>query len=236
VAGGPRVSTFVLVHGAWHGGWCWERVTPLLEAAGHRVTTPTLTGLGERCDLASAQVNLDSHIDDLLRHFEFERLSGVVLVAHSYAGFVAFGAAEKAAGEIARLVLLDAFIPLDGETMADHVGERGDQYRAAAADDPGWLAPAPPAAVLGVAEEDLAWVDGLMTPQPVQTYLQPIALTGAVDAIADSRYISCTSPGLPTLDESKRRIAAVGMPTAELACGHDAMIAVPGELAALLVA
>ena len=229
------MSTFVLLHGAWHGGWCWERVSPLLEAAGHRVTTPTLTGLGERCDLASAQVNLDTHIDDLLRHLEFERLSDVTLVAHSYAGFVAFGAAEKAAGEIGRLVLLDAFIPLDGETMAEHVGERGDQYRASAADDPGFLAPAPPAAVLGVAEEDLAWVDGLMTPQPVQTYLQPIELTGAVDAIADTRYISCTSPGLATLEESKRRIAAVGMPTSELACGHDAMIAKPAELASILV-
>jgi pimeloyl-ACP methyl ester carboxylesterase len=229
------MSTFVLVHGAWHGGWCWERLTPLLEDAGHRVTTPTLTGLGERCDLASAAVDLDTHIDDVLRHLEFERSSDVVLVAHSYAGFVAFGVAERAASAIESLVLLDAFIPLHGETMADHVGSRGDEYRAAAAADPHWLAPAPPAAVLGVPEGDLAWVDGLMTPQPVQTYLQPIALTGAVDAIEDRGYISCTSPGLQTLEESKRRIAAVGMPTAELECGHDAMIAKPEELAKILL-
>jgi hypothetical protein len=74
-----------------------------------------------------------------------------------------------------------------------------------------------------------------MTPQPVQTYLQPIALTGGVDAIEDRGYISCTSPGLPTLEESKRRIAAVGMPTAELECGHDAMIAKPDELARILL-
>jgi pimeloyl-ACP methyl ester carboxylesterase len=230
------MSTFVLVHGAWHGGWCWQRVAPLLRAAGHRVTTPTLTGLGERCDLASEAVNLETHIDDVLRHLEFERLSDVVLVAHSYAGFVAFGVAERVASNIASLVLLDAFIPLDGDTMADHVGARGDEYRAAAAADPGWLAPAPPAAVLGVAEEDQAWVDGLMTPQPVQTYLQPISLSGGVDAIEDRRYIVCTSPGLATLEESKRRIAAVRMPTAELECGHDAMIAKPGELARLLLA
>jgi pimeloyl-ACP methyl ester carboxylesterase len=105
------MSTFVLVHGAWHGGWCWERLTPLLEDAGHRVTTPTLTGLGERCDLASAAVDLDTHIEDVLRHLEFERASDVVLVAHSYAGFVAFGVAERAASAIESLVLLDAFIP-----------------------------------------------------------------------------------------------------------------------------
>jgi thioesterase domain-containing protein len=81
-----------------------------------------------------------------------EGRSDVVLVAHSYAGFPAFGALERAA--VDRLVLLDAFVPRDGETAADHVGERGDRYREAAADDAGWLAPPPPAAALGVAEAD----------------------------------------------------------------------------------
>jgi pimeloyl-ACP methyl ester carboxylesterase len=222
------VSTFVLLHGAWHGAWCWERVVPRLE--GHRVTTPTLTGLGERVGDASAAVNLDTHVADLVAH-----LDGVgddaILVAHSYAGFVAYGAAERT--RIGRLVLLDAFIPRDGETMADHVGERGDQYRAAAADDPGWLAPAPPAAVLGIGEADAEWVDASMTPQPVQTYLQPIALTGAADRL-DRLYIDCTSPSLATLDESKRRMA--GVPTTQLACGHDAMIAMPEQLAELMLA
>jgi pimeloyl-ACP methyl ester carboxylesterase len=229
VAGGARVSTFVLLHGAWHGAWCWERLTPLLE--GHRVTTPTLTGLGERAGEASAAVNMDTHIADLVTHLE--GLDGeVVLVAHSYSGFVAYGAAERTA--IGRLVLLDSFIPRDGETMAQHVGERGDQYRAAAAEDPGWLAPAPPAAVLGVAEAHQAWADGAMTAQPVQTYLQPIALTGAAERL-DRSYISCTTPSLATIDESKRRMAEEGVPVTEIACGHDAMIAAPDELAAILL-
>jgi hypothetical protein len=220
------VSTYVLVHGAWHGAWCWERVTPLL--AGHDVRTPTLTGLGERAGEASADVNLDTHIADIVA--ALDGLSDAVLVAHSYAGFPAHGAAERVG--VGRLVLLDAFIPRSGETMADHVGERGDQYRAAAADDPAWQAPAPPAAVLGVAEADLEWVDGAMTPQPVQTYLQPITLTGAAERV-DRFYIDCTTPSLATLDESKRRMADV--PGAQLACGHDAMIAAPHELAALLL-
>jgi hypothetical protein len=230
VAGGAGVSTFVLVHGAWHGAWCWERVAPLLADAGHRVVTPTLAGLGERAGEASAAVNLDTHIGDVVAALEGR--SDVVLVAHSYAGFPASAAAEQA--EIGRLVLLDAFIPRDGDTMAEHVGERGDQYRAAAADDPHWLAPAPPAAVLGVAEEDLPWVDGGMTAQPVQTYLQPIALGGAIEAIERS-YIWCTTPSLSTLDESRRRIAEAGVPVTELACGHDAMIAAPDRLATLLL-
>jgi Alpha/beta hydrolase family len=224
------VSTFVLVHGAWHGAWCWERVTSRLTDAGHQVLTPTLTGLGERASEASAAVNLDTHIDDLVA--ALDGLSDAVVVAHSYAGFPAYGAAERAA--IDRLILLDAFIPRDGDTMADHVGERGDQYRAAAADDPAWLAPAPPAAVLGVGEADLEWADSSMTPQPVQTYLQPIALTGAVENL-DRFYIDCTSPALATLVESKRRIADAGVPSTQLACGHDAIIAVPDQLAALLL-
>jgi pimeloyl-ACP methyl ester carboxylesterase len=223
------MSTFVLLHGAWHGAWCWERLTPLLE--GHRVTTPTLTGLGERAGEASAQVDLETHIADVVTHLEGLD-DDVVLVAHSYAGFVAYGAAERAA--IGRLVLLDSFIPRHGETMAEHIAERGDQYRAAAADDPGWLAPAPPAAVLGVAEEDCAWVDGAMTAQPVQSYLQPIALSGAAERL-DRHYIACTTPALATIDESKRRMADEGVPVTELACGHDAMIAAPRELAAILL-
>jgi hypothetical protein len=228
VAGGPRVSTFVLVHGAWHGAWCWERVEPLLADAGHRVVTPTLAGLGERAGEASAAVNLDTHIADIVTAVEGR--SDVVLVAHSYAGFPAHGAVEQVA--VRRLVLLDAFIPRDGEAAADHVGERGDQYRAAAADDPGWLAPPPPAAVLGVPEADIAWVQSRMTPQPVQTYLQPIALTGAAEAL-DRHYISCTAPALASIDESKRRVA--GLPVTELACGHDAMIAAPDQLATALL-
>jgi pimeloyl-ACP methyl ester carboxylesterase len=230
------VSTFVLVHGAWHGGWCWDLVAPRLVAAGHKVTTPTLTGLGERCHLASRAIDLETHISDLLNHIAYENLNDVVLVAHSYAGFVAYGLADRNAAAIGRLVLLDAFIPRDGETMAEHVGERGDQYRATAAKDPDWLAPPPPISVLGVGEEDAGWAEPRMTPQPVQTYLQPATVGPGMEFIASKLYISCTSPGLATLAESKRRIAEAGWPVAELACGHDAMIAAPEELAALLLA
>jgi len=229
------VSTFVLVHGAWHGGWCWDRVRERLEHAGHRVTTPTLSGLGERCHLASRGVNLETHISDLLNHIAYEDLNEVVLVAHSYAGFVAYGLADRNAAAIGRLVLLDGFVPRDGETMADHVGERGDQYRAGAAGDPDWLAPPPPIGVLGVSEQDAVWAEPRLTPQPVQTYLQPATVGPGMEFIASKLYISCTDPALATLEESKRRVAAAGWPIAELACGHDAMIAAPDALADLLL-
>ena len=226
------MTEVVLVHGAWHGAWCWERVTPLLRAAGHEVVTPTLTGLGERAVEASSAVNLDTHIADVAA--AVDGLFDPVVVAHSYAGFPAHGAAERVA--IGRLVLLDAFIPRDGETMADHVGERGDQYRSAAAEDPDWLAPAPPITVLGVTGDAASWAEPRLTPQPVQTYLQPATVGPGMEFIASKLYISCTDPALVTLDESKRRITEAGWPIAELACGHDAMIAAPDELTALLLA
>jgi pimeloyl-ACP methyl ester carboxylesterase len=230
------MSTFVLLHGAWHGGWCWQHVAARLVAAGHRVTTPTLTGLGDRRHLASASVNLDTHVEDVLNHISYEGLKDVILVAHSYAGFVAYGVADRNAAAIGRLVLLDSFIPRDGETMADHVGERGDQYRAAAAEDPGWLAPSPPIAVLGVSGEDAEWAEPRLTPQPVQTYLQPLSVGPGMEWIAEKLYIACTTPALATLDESRRRVADAGWPVVEMACGHDAMIAAPDALADILLA
>jgi pimeloyl-ACP methyl ester carboxylesterase len=230
------VSTYVLVHGAWHGGWCWDPVRERLESAGHHVTSPTLTGLGERCHLASRAIDLETHISDLLNHIAYEALNEVVLVAHSYAGFVAFGLADRNASAIGRLVLLDAFIPRDGETMADHVGSRREEYMAAAAENPDWLAPAPPISVLGVTGEAAVWAEPRLTPQPVQTYLQPATVGPGMEFVASKLYIACTDPGLATLDESRRRIAEAGWPTAELRCGHDAMIAAPDELTALLLA
>jgi pimeloyl-ACP methyl ester carboxylesterase len=134
-----------------------------------------------------------TRIEDVLNHIAYEGLKDVVLVAHSYAGFVAYGVAERNAAAIGRLVLLDAFIPGEGETMADHVGERGDQY------------------------------------------LQPLTVGPGMEWIAEKLYISCTCPALPILDVSKRRIAEAGWPITELACGHDAMIAAPGELADILL-
>ena len=90
-------KTFVLVHGAFHGGWCWRRVADLLEAQGHKVFTPTLTGLGERSHLTGPQVNLSTHITDVVNVFKWEQLSDAVLCGHSYAGMVIAGVAERVA-------------------------------------------------------------------------------------------------------------------------------------------
>ena len=112
---------FVLVHGAWHGGWSWRKLRPLLEAAGHAVFTPTLTGLGERRHLCSRDIGLATHIQDVANLIEFEELSNVILVGHSYAGMVITGVGSAAGSRVGRLVYLDAFLPDDGKSLNDYV-------------------------------------------------------------------------------------------------------------------
>src|SRR3954466_2877755 len=164
--------TFVLVHGAWHGGWCWRKLTPLLRAAGHQVFTPTLTGLGDRAHLLSADVDLTTHIKDIAAVLEYEDLRDVVLVGHSYAGMVIAGVAEKAGARLAQLVYLDAFLPEDGKSVKDYAGvppTRADGWRMPAVGGPRFY---------GVTDQDdAAWVTRHLVDQSIRTFTQPIALS-----------------------------------------------------------
>ena len=173
---------FVLVHGAWHGGWCWRRVADRLRASGHLVFTPTLTGLGERSHLLRPDLDLDVHIADVINVIKWERLSDVVLCGHSYGGFVISGVAERAADLIRSIVFLDAFLPNNGDAIEDITGPAvKDAIRAAVkGGDPG--VPPRPAAAFGVNEADRAWVDALCVPQPIGTFTSPIRLTSPAPA------------------------------------------------------
>jgi pimeloyl-ACP methyl ester carboxylesterase len=129
--------TFVLVHGAWHGAWCWRRVAQLLRERGHRVFTPTLTGLGERSHLLTPDVNLDAHIADVVDVFERERIDDAVLCAHSYGGWPVSGALEHVHSRVSALVFLDAHLPKDGERGIDKSNHREKIEAARAAGRPG---------------------------------------------------------------------------------------------------
>src|SRR5579862_9819800 len=113
------MATFVLVHGAWHGAWCWRRVARLLARNGHEVFTPTLTGLAERSHLLTPDIDLDTHILDVVNEMKWQQLRDVQLVGHSYGGMVISGVAEKMEKSIASLVMLDAFMPEDGQGVID---------------------------------------------------------------------------------------------------------------------
>src|SRR3954471_5708155 len=154
VSAQSKAMTFLLVHGAWHGGWCWRKLTPLLRAAGHQVLTPTLTGLGDRAHLLSAEVDLTTHIQDVSAVLEYEDLRDVVLVGHSYAGMVIAGVAEKARARLEQLVYLDAFLPEDGKAVKDFAPLNPTR-------DDGWRVPVPGAPPrFGVTDNrDVLWME-----------------------------------------------------------------------------
>ena len=152
-------KTFVLIHGAWHGGWCWRRVSDLLEKKGHKVFSPTLTGVGERSHLLSKDVNLDTHITDIVNVFKWEDLKDVCLVAHSYGGWPSSGALEQIGDRVSSIVWLDAFKPENGQKGIDYASEfsRKAFQEAVAKGEPGRKGPK--AEAFKVNEKDRAWVD-----------------------------------------------------------------------------
>ena len=221
--------TFVLVHGAWHGGWCWKKVAPLLRAAGHDVFTPTLTGLGERVHLLAPEIDLATHVDDILGVLEYEDLNNVVLVGHSYGGMVISGVAARAGPRLARLVYLDAFLPEDGKALRDYAsGDALDEMVNAQGD--GWRVPSFMVAQdFGVTDpDDATWVNARLGDQPYKTFTQPLAL--AADSGADIRraYVLTTQD---TFVPHAARAKQEGFDYYELfSAGHDSMVTQPAAL------
>jgi pimeloyl-ACP methyl ester carboxylesterase len=232
------MSTFVLVHGAFHGGWCWRDVTAQLRALGHAVFTPTLTGLGERCHLASPAVDLSTHVQDVANVIEWEELRDVVLVGHSYGGMVITGVAERLAERLASLIYLDALVPQDGHCALDlQPSERRASILEEVAANGGWLWPPRTAAFYGVRDPHRqAWVDDICTPQPFHTLFERLRLEGPPGGrVARKLYILCTDPPLAYMRQFYQWAStAPGWQVTELATGHDAMITQPQILATLL--
>lgn len=232
------MSTFLLVHGAWHSGRCWQRVTPLLESAGHRVLAPSLTGYGDKAHLLSPEVGLYTHIDDIVA--EIGDHTDVVLVGHSYAGLVISGVANRIPDRIAHLVYLDAMVPEDGETAIDV--QPVSRRMIDAAD--GWRIPPmaeqpAPYGLFGVTDPaDVAWLRGMLSDQPVLCLQQPVHLDNPAAEKIPRTHIHCvgaTPPGI-----TRRPVPAVqpdGSPAQvwELPTGHDCMITMPAELTGLLL-
>lgn len=232
-------STFVLVHGANHGGWCWQRVTPMLEAAGHTVYTPTLTGLADRAAELTPEVGLSTHIADIAAMIEVEGLEQVTLVGHSYAGAVITGAAELASDRLARLIYLDAFLPRDGESVLDtEPPESREAFLELAREQgDGWRLP-PQKSFLdrwGLTDPaDREWVWENLTDMPLLATTEPLsAPTGAARKLPRT-FIDLTSPKNPGTVTATERARDEGFEMLEIATGHDAMVSAPAELAKLL--
>lgn len=230
-------KTFVLVHGAWHGGWCYARVARLLRAHGHDVYTPTLTGLGERSHLAHLPINCSTHVQDVVNLIEWERLENVVLCGHSYGGLVIGGVADRMPERIASLVCLDAVIPQDNQSVIDlmQVADIAPLLRSSSAHG-GLLVPPAPASLFNVNAADRAMVDALCTPQPIATFTERVRLTGAYLRVPAKSYILARGWENPAVRLFHSKIKDDPAWTLfEVFCGHDVMLDEPQRLAEILL-
>jgi pimeloyl-ACP methyl ester carboxylesterase len=225
------VATFVLVHGAWHGSWCWARVRNALQRLGHTVFTPTLTGVGERAHLLAEKVDLHTQTLDVLNLIEWEELSDFVLCGHSYGGMVVTGVADRIPERVRSLVYLDAFVPDDGQSLVDFAPLADDQLV------DGWKCKPISAAAFGVNPVDREWVDRQCTLHPVACFRQPVQLRGGLSRIKQVTYLYASgwagphSPFAPFRDKA----AARGWRLREMDCGHDVMLDRPDAVTALLL-
>jgi pimeloyl-ACP methyl ester carboxylesterase len=228
------VAVFVVAHGAWSAGWAWKKMHPILRTRGHRLVTPTCTGVGERSHLARPDIDLDTHIADICQVLEFEDLKGVVLIGHSYGGMVATGVADRARARIAKLVYLDAFAPRDGESVFDLLPPEALAQRKPGEGDDNWRIPPGPMPP-DTPEADRVWCDPRRTPQPLKTFAQKIRL--ASEPPMPRHYIYCTRR--PPDDRFRRfyeRARTEGWGAYEIDASHNPHITSPNALADLLIA
>ncbi|MEO1020844.1 MAG: alpha/beta hydrolase [Pseudomonadota bacterium] len=239
--------TFVLVHGAWHGGWCWKHVKQALEADGHRVFAPTLSGLAERSHLLNEPIGLDTHVQDIVSLIEGEDLRDIVLVGHSYGGMVVTGVADHLKDRIDHIVYLDAGTPTEsGQSFLDYGPDSNPEGVAAALEQLSALAPDGiammplPAIAFGIPAENVEatrWVEENLTPHPLKTWTDPLPLENGGSMGLARTFILCTSPPLENSSIGAAAQLIRNDPSwnyLEMETGHDAMVLAPAETAGIL--
>jgi pimeloyl-ACP methyl ester carboxylesterase len=230
-------KTFVLIHGAYHGGWCWRRVADILEAHGHKVYAPSLTGNADRSHLLSKDVNLDTQIADIVNLVMWEDLKNICLVPHSFGGWPASGALETIHDRVASIVWLDAFKPENGQKGTDFISafSRKAMEEAMAKGEPGRKPP--PAKTFSISAKDYAWIDAKLSPQPNGPAMQPIRLTGKRDTIARKIYIRAPKYPQAAFDKALAECKAdkSWQTFVNETSGHDVMIDQPEWLADILL-
>jgi pimeloyl-ACP methyl ester carboxylesterase len=228
------VVTFLVAHGAWSAGWAWKKMHPLMSAAGHRLITPTYTGLGEREHLASPSNDLETHIQDVLAVIKYEDLRDVVLIGHSYGGMVATGVADRARDRVAQLVYLDAFVPRNGQALVDLTPDRGQRMQESVKAGDGWRVPPNPSPP-DTSEADLKWIAERRLPQSFKCFEMPLRLRDA-DITLPRSYVYCTRTGRVDIFRpfAERAKSEPGWRYYEIDASHSPHVTAPEALAALL--
>lgn len=232
------MATFVLVHGAWSGAHGFHLVRPLLRGAGHEVFTPSLTGIGERVHLTSPQVDLTTHVRDVVNTILYEDLRGIVLLGFSYGGMVVTGALDHVADRVSHLVYLDAFVPDDGQSLFALVG-RGDPPPVGVGED--WLVPPTPRSFDDPAEAEFA--GARRTPHPIGCFTEPVRLRRPLEELPCSRtYVKATADAAEApaagafWAAAERARSSTAWSYREVATNHMVPSNRPGELAEILLA
>jgi pimeloyl-ACP methyl ester carboxylesterase len=241
------MATFVLVHPAWMGGWCWRKVSPLLRAAGHDVYAPTLTGLGERLHLADPAVGLATHVEDIVNVLEFEDLRRVILVGNSSGGMVITGVADRVPERLAAVVYLDAFVPDDDQSLVDLLSEQRRQAMEdlVKAEGQGWLLPrfAPPPwdeIVRGpwgvTADEDVAWMLARLAPTPFRHFTDRLTRSNPAAARVARVFVRCLLFENAAFDRhAEMARESAGWHYRELAAPHLPYVTHPADLTEILL-
>lgn len=239
------MANFLLVHGAWHGAWCWRFVSEALIRAGHRAHAVTLTGVGERAHLLHRNITLETHINDVIAALEAEELENAVLVVHSYAGMLGTAVADRMGQRLGHLVYADAVVPKPGESWSStHAAATRNARMAAAAADPDFSFPAPDPSVFGLQAQDADWVRRRQTRHPAQPYQATLDFDPVRVAAVPRTFVNCTEPPLATIDVIRTRVVdpkfwsgawLPGSRVVTLTTGHDPMISAPAELTQILL-
>ena len=229
---------FLLIHGAWHGGWVWNEISEILSYQGYSVSTPTLTGLGEKKHLLSSKITIDMFIEDVVNHIIFENLDNIILVGHSFAGSVISGVADKLKDRIQKLIYFDAVILKDGQKPFDIAPKELVKQRIELAKrfGNGISIPAPSADAFGVFDIKKSLLLGeKLTPHPLSTYQSKLTIKNEIGNGVPLFYIFCNDPVYKSLESSRKVVRKLKWPIFELNAGHDAMLTHPKETLNLLM-
>lgn len=230
------MATLVLVHGAWLGGWVWQRVAPELRARGHTVYTPTLTGLGDREHLLGPDVDLELHATDLLKVLEYEDLQRITLVGHGYGGAVVQQVGALASARIGRYVFIDALLAKDSGSLHDAFGSVAVRaLRTRALEEDGIPVYAPDLGLLldGLVKRDADWVEDRVLPMPVAAYERRVSFGDGIAPDTPVLYVKCQQ-GDPLAATGEAYARAWGWDVHEIEAGHLPMISKHEPMAELL--
>ena len=229
---------FLLIHGAWHGGWVWNEISEILNYQGYSVSTPTLTGLGEKKHLLSSKITIETFIEDVVNHIIFENLNNIILVGHSFAGSVISGVADKLKDRIQKLIYFDAMILKDGQKPFDIASKELVKQRIELAKrfGNGISIPAPSADAFGVFDvKKSLLLEEKLTPHPLSTYESKLTIKNEIGNGIPLFYIFCNDPVYKSLESSREVVRKLKWPIFELNAGHDAMLTHPKETLNLLM-